>query len=164
MFETALEFVLGWEGGLSDHPDDPGGLTHHGITHGTLERWRGQALDPEETRNLTLQEAGAIYRKEYWDQCSCDALPDPVALLVFDCAVNQGPGAAARILQSALGVTVDGAIGPQTLGAAGQADVDSLVDEIVALRAVRYAHTEKPMFYKGWFRRLTAAHRAAIEL
>jgi lysozyme family protein len=34
-----------------------------------------------------------------------------------DSAFNRGPGGAAKILQMALGVTVDGGVGPETLGA-----------------------------------------------
>ena len=31
-FQKAHEFTARWEGGLSDHPSDPGGLTNHGVS------------------------------------------------------------------------------------------------------------------------------------
>lgn len=30
--DPALKFVLRWEGGFVDHPDDPGGRTNKGVT------------------------------------------------------------------------------------------------------------------------------------
>ena len=31
-FERAHAFTARWEGGLVDHPDDPGGITNHGVS------------------------------------------------------------------------------------------------------------------------------------
>ena len=39
-----------------------------------------------------------------------------------DCAFNRGLGGAAKILQMAFGVTVDGSVGPETLGTLRQAE------------------------------------------
>jgi lysozyme family protein len=41
-----------------------------------------------------------------------------------DSAFNRGPGGAAKILQIALGVKVDGGVGPETLGALRKAEKD----------------------------------------
>ena len=57
-----------------------------------------------------------IYHANYWRPASCPDLPAPIALFHFDTAVNQGTGRATRFLQTALGVEVDGEIGPITLG------------------------------------------------
>lgn len=31
-FQLAHAFTARWEGGLSDHPSDPGGITNHGVS------------------------------------------------------------------------------------------------------------------------------------
>src|SRR5690625_897685 len=114
-FLRSLRFVRRWEGGWSDHAQDPGGKTNHGITLATYTNWRrSQGLpDPsaDDLRAISEEEVEAIYQQNYWDACRCDDLPPPIALLVFDMAVNAGPSRSARLLQEALGVTVDGIIG-----------------------------------------------------
>ena len=52
-----------------------------------------------------------------WDRVDGDRLPDSIALLVFDAAVNNGTGRAVRWLQQAVLVAQDGVIGPRTLQA-----------------------------------------------
>ena len=32
-----IDFILKWEGGYTDHPNDPGGATNMGVTIGTLK-------------------------------------------------------------------------------------------------------------------------------
>lgn len=160
MFDEALKFVLDMEGGFVDDPDDTGGATRFGITIDTLEMWRGEPLTPEDVRNLSLDEAKAIYRVKYWEKCRCHEMPDDIALVLFDAAVNHGPDRAVRLLQRAAGVTDDGVIGPVTLSAVRG---EGVLDEFVVLRAMLYARLNVK-FHHGWFRRLVAGHRAAIEL
>ena len=45
-FDKAFELVIGHEGGLVDHPADPGGLTKYGISK--------RAYPNLDIRNLTL--------------------------------------------------------------------------------------------------------------
>ena len=71
-------------------------------------------------RAITDAQLEHIYKTGYWDKCQCDALPDGVDYVVFDQAVNSGPGQSVKWLQAAVGVAVDGAIGPQTIAAALQ--------------------------------------------
>lgn len=156
MFEEAVKFVLEAEGGLVDDPRDPGGLTNFGISI--------KAFPNVDIRNLTVDTATAIYKKEYWDKCKCDQLPGPVAFLVFDAAVNQGAGAAARALQAALGVGVDGVIGTNTIAAAQGKDATGLAAEVVARRIVAYGNDPKFATYGlGWSRRLARAHQLALQ-
>lgn len=163
MLDRALTTVLKWEGGYVNHPKDPGGATNMGITLKTLEGWRGAPVTPEDVKALTHDEAEAIYRARYWAACRCEALEFPVALMVFDAAVNHGPGRAARLLQEALGVTVDGAIGPVTLGAAQAKDPAALATEIAARRMVLYGSLKTfRTFGLGWSRRLMDVLGAAL--
>ncbi|MGY6531509.1 glycoside hydrolase family 108 protein [Glycocaulis sp.] len=162
-FAKALDHVLKWEGGYVDHPDDPGGATNFGITLATLQGWRGRSVTKADVKALTKAEAGEIYKARYWDQCRCDELPEGVDAIVFDAAVNHGPGRAARLLQEALNVGVDGIIGPITMGAAKGADPRELVCEIGARRMVLYgslAHFRT--FGLGWSRRLMGTVVGAV--
>jgi lysozyme family protein len=87
-------------------------------------------------------------------------MPPPLALLVFDAAVNNGVSQAKHLLQQALGVTVDGVIGPQTeaaLSAAMKSDVSALCAEFQARRVVFMSGLT--LWYRdglGWARRLTS--------
>ena len=53
-----------------------------------------------------------------------------------DCVFNRGPGGAAKILQMALGVNVDGGVGPETLGSIRKAEKDP-TKLLAALRVAR---------------------------
>lgn len=161
-FKRSLRFVRRWEGGWSDHKDDPGGATQYGITLATYTAWRrSQGLpDPsaDDLRAITEEEVEAIYQQNYWDACRCDDLPPPIALVVFDMAVNAGPSRSARLLQEALGVKVDGIIGPETLAAARAADPQKAAAEFTARRALYYASLSTfSTFGLGWMRRAAAA-------
>lgn len=167
-FDQALAITLGWEGGWSNHPEDPGGATNLGITHGTLAQWRKQRPDwglPGDVRNLKRAQAAKIYRAGYWDTVKGDDLPPAVALIVFDAAVNHGPGRARKWLQEAAGVKADGVIGPMTLAAVREATPSTLIREFAALRALGYVATgQMETFGKGWMRRLIASVQEATRL
>lgn len=155
LFDAAVGFVLRHEGGYSTDPNDPGGETSWGISKRSYP-----ALDIEA---LTREEAIGIYRTDYWMAARCDELPGQVALLVFDAAVNQGLGAAVRMLQEELGVATDGVLGPVTLTAATSRNHDDLALGYCARRAMRYATTANLDRYgRGWFRRLLDAYRTAL--
>lgn len=160
-FDAAVEIILGWEGGFSNHPKDPGGATNLGITLRTLSEWRGHPATVDDVKALTVGDVAPIYRARYWDACRCTEMPSGLDLIVFDCAVNQGPARAKRLLQQSLRVVDDGILGPMTMGAIGRFDSKKLVDEMVARRAVHYASLQSD-FHLGWFRRLAEVHRLAI--
>ncbi len=165
-FSVALAHVLEFEGGYSDHPSDPGGATNRGVTMAVLAEWRGRPVTKAEVRALTAEEAADIYRARYWLATVCDALPDGLDLAVFDCAVNQGVGRAARLLQAAAKVTVDGKIGPKTLAAVAKADPQMLLTEFMARRMNAYGQLRQlfKVFGLGWSRRLMATHAVALTL
>ena len=157
LFEAAVDFVLAAEGGLVEDPSDPGGLTKFGISQ--------RAYPNLNIRELTIDDAKALYRKDYWDRCSCDKLPAGIAFVVFDAAVNQGVSASIRMLQRALNVNEDGVIGAATLSAAAGQTPAAIIAEMVARRCVAYALS--PLAASdglGWFRRLAKAHQLALRL
>lgn len=91
-FDTAIAFILDQEGGLVNNPEDPGKLTKYGIS---------QAAYPTvDIANLTVDDAKAIYRRDYWTPMGCDGMADPWALLALDSAVQHGIPEARLLLQS----------------------------------------------------------------
>jgi lysozyme family protein len=158
-FDDAIAALLAHEGGLADDPKDPGGLTRWGIS--------ARSYPNRDIRNLTRDEAVAIYRRDFWDALHLDQLPAKLARAVFDTAVNQGQGAAAKLLQRALGVPDDGRIGPATLAALARSAPrsDDLLRDFFAWRAIRYAEVPREQwdrFKLGWMRRLLDEHKAAV--
>lgn len=146
-FNQAVEIILKHEGGFVNHQQDPGGMTKFGITKRTYPH-----LD---IFNLTMEQAIEIYREDFWNRLKLENFPPQMRLIVFDCAVNQGPGAAIGLLQAALGVKVDGALGPDTFNAMAQANTNKLVNTYARLRFNRYVDNPKFQFFgEGWLRRL----------
>ena len=147
-FDRAFAVVVGIEGNYSN-PDpevDPGGETKFGISH--------RAYPDLDIANLTLADAKALYLKDYWREVCCDQMPWPLALLVFDGAVNQGQPATKRTLQQALGVVVDGVIGPKTIAACFKVTAEQMAI-FMALRALAYMREKNfDPNEKGWFERL----------
>lgn len=159
-FQLAHAFTARWEGCLSDHPSDPGGITNHGVSlrwvqdlarqardecrrllrscDGCRERATPQCgwysldldtdgdVDADDIRACTKAQAAALFRTHFWDKLSCKALPLPLAVALYDGAVNMGPARAVRQLQQAMNTTgeaqldhyspiaEDGIMGPRT--------------------------------------------------
>lgn len=142
-FERALAAVLKHEGGYVDNPADPGGRTIYGIT----ER---DHPDLWKAGTPTIEQAAARYLRDYWGPAQCEGLPYGVALCLFDCAVNQGPGTAAKLLQQAAGVTADGKIGAMTRAAIAK-NPQAVILKMQELRIRKYAKLQTwPTFGEGW--------------
>ena len=144
-FLEAFQLIVGEEGGYVNDPRDPGGETMYGISK--------RAYPNEDIAAMTLGRAREIYLADYWHPVHGDDLPRPWALSVFDTAVNMGVGTAIRLMQDALGVMVDGKLGPRTIAAARDADNRKLA-RFYALRAIRYAENPNFQTYDyGWLPR-----------
>ncbi len=161
LFANAFAVVIGEEGGFSTNPADPGnwtgGVCGKGICRGTKYGIAASAHPDLDIANLTLDHAQAIYRDTYWSPVQADALPKPLALLVFDAAVNCGVSRAITWLQTAAGCSVDGIIGPQTFAAiqAKGGDGAGLCAEFQAQRMAWMADLPSwRAFGLGWARRL----------
>ena len=168
-FEKSLPFVLRWEGGFVDHPDDPGGRTNKGVTQKVYDKWRaGQGLESRDVKLIEDSEVEAIYESGYWIPPRCDVLHDELDLVQFDTAVNMGVGRAVRFLQTALDCGVDGDFGPKTEQAARGCDLGSTIIAYCDAREAFYRRLaeRKPrlnVFLKGWMNRLNAL-RAEVGL
>lgn len=99
-FERCLTITLRWEGGYSNHPDDPGGPTMKGIIQHEYNSWRKkQGKRTRPVRQIEEEELRSIYRGEYWDAIGCGSLPAGIDLCVFDAAVNSGVSRARKWLE-----------------------------------------------------------------
>ena len=114
-FHQAMNtYVLPNEGGYNNDYADRGGKTNFGIT----ERW----YPGEDIENMTKERAQAIYYRDYWLKTKINQLPDELSDIVLDNSVIQGQSQAVKNLQRALGVSVDGILGTQTLKAVRNAN------------------------------------------
>jgi len=164
-FDSALAAVLHHEGGFVNHPSDPGGMTNLGCTKRVWEEWVGHDVDEKAMRALTPADVAPLYKAKYWDKVKGDELPDGVDYIVFDAAINSGPGRAAKWLQQAVGVTADGAIGPGTLKAVSGMPAQDIVEKYQQIRLeFLQALPTWGTFGKGWGRRVAEAQEAAIKM
>lgn len=164
--QRSIKEVLRHEGGFVNHPADPGGATNFGVTLRTYQKYkRNPHLTPEDLRRITQEEVYDIYKTGYWDTVKADDLPDGVDFVVFDMAINAGPGRAAKLLQEVLGVNVDGRIGPITLRTANQASPDITIRAYTNARAEYYQSLPHfPTFGRGWLRRTHESEQIALSM
>lgn len=164
-FPACLDIVLESEGGFSDDSRDPGGPTNLGITLATFQRFVKPSGTVADLKALSKDQAGACYRQQYWNAVRGDDLPRGLDLSVFDYAVNSGPGRAAKALQSLVGASVDGSIGPKTLAAVQSKDTATLVRQLCNSRLIfletlpTWGH-----FGKGWAARVARVEAAALQM
>lgn len=170
LFERALAHVLRMEGGYTDDPVDPGGATNKGITIGVLAAWKKVVLNDRtrpglvgELKVIAVDTVREIYRERYWRLALCAQMPAGLAFMHFDAAVNHGVTGAARLLQQALQVSVDGEIGPETKGAIMRLPVLEILQRYAEMRRVKYKSL--PHFWRfgrGWLRRVEETLGGAI--
>lgn len=118
--------IVAREGGYVNDPDDPGGATNFGVTIHTMRRL-GLDLNGDgevgvsDVRALTGEKAVDIFVSHFFVRPRIAEMPGVLQASLFDMYVNAGSNAV-KILQRMLrdmgfSVSVDGAIGPQTLEA-----------------------------------------------
>lgn len=97
-FDEAFKFTVGEEGGFQCDYDDPGNWTGGDIGKGELRGTKygvsARAFPMLDIKNLTVEDAKAIFRQEYWNKAGCDKLPYPLNMIVADNAYHSGVGAA----------------------------------------------------------------------
>ena len=151
-FDDIIEKVLEHEGGYVDDPTDAGGETKYGISK--------RAYPDEDIKELTIERAKELYKRDYWDRYRTADLPDRLRHIYVDMCINMGGGRAIKILQEACNsknatkIDIDGGIGPATIKAASNVEPFRLR----AYRVMFYAELvmkkpEQERFWVGWFRR-----------
>ncbi len=112
---------------------DRGGPTKGGITLNTLIAFRGRPQTITDLHALSEADARTIYRRRYLDPWEFVADDDLFAVVV-DYAVTSWHDDPARAVQSALGLTVDGVVGPKTRAAMRTADPAALRLRVIGYR------------------------------
>lgn len=175
-FETAVNYLLALEKGLEENSNDRGGITNHGISLRFLKTVSpenlkkygifDQEVNEETIRNLTVPQAKAIYKGEFWDHQSYDKIANQdICNYVFSIGINIGPANAIKCLQRACWaagklfeqLTDDGILGNATFAAVqacGFYLMPALRAEIGAhYREIVTARHDQQVFLKGWLRR-----------
>lgn len=164
-FDKAFEELIGLEGGYVNDPTDRGGETKYGISK--------RAYPNLNIKGLDLQQAKDIYYRDYWNTkyMRLDNISYyPVALELFDTAVNMGVTTASKMLQRALNLmnrneknfkdlVVDGWAGEKTMQAYKKVDNKILLKVLNGLQFMRYVEivTSNPSqerFFNGWMKRV----------
>lgn len=148
--DVAISETLKWEGGYTNHPQDPGGPTNWGITLADAKKYWKKGATAQDVKNMPKQVAIDIYASKYWrtKYYDCDKLASGVDLAVFDFGVNSGPLRAKQHLDKAVG-------GPS------EDTINKICDSRMAfLKRL----TIWPTFGKGWTNRVKGIRSKSLEL
>lgn len=136
-FDKAFDRLISHEGKFTDDPKDRGNWTSGKIGVGELKGTKygisAMSYPHLDIKNLTLAQAKAIYKEDFWDILG-DAHP-AIKFQLFDAAVNHGRGNAIRFLQRAVRAADDGIWGPRSQAAL---EAMSLNDVLLRFMAYRF--------------------------
>jgi len=136
---------------------DDGGPTAYGATLPALSEVLGRPATIADLRALTPGSAilEKMYRLDFWNLVKGDDLPAGGDVVVADYAVVAGPDASGRVLQSVVGATVDGRIGPATLAAVRTMDPLQLIARLAVAHGLHDGTLRgAATFGGGWSRRI----------
>lgn len=146
-FEVSINRLLSSEGGYTSGQGDAGGETQWGISKRSYPNLN--------IKELTREQACALYKRDFWDRLHLDDQPMGVAYQLLDFAVNSGSGTATRALQRAVGCADDGVVGEHTLASIKATEPHDLLMRYLAQR-LRFMRACKgwPLFNGGWVERI----------
>lgn len=156
-----VPFILRWEGGYVNDPDDRGGATNRGVTLATFRHFYGSDATVEQLRTLTDAQWFHIFKTGYWDRWQADQIASQsIANLLVDWVWASGVHGIVQP-QKILDVEPDGVVGPKTLEALHARQAEELFYQ---LRAARLAFVEgiarrtpsQKKFLRGWQNRINA--------
>jgi lysozyme family protein len=165
-YDEALRRILVHEGGYSNHPSDPGGPTNFGITINDYRKYVKPNATAADMRAMKLNEAKAIYRRQYADPMRFDDLPSGVDYSVLDYGINSGIGRSGRVLRRVVGLPdTTHVVTDDVLRAVARRDSKALVIAIndERLRFLKNLRTW-PVFGAGWGRRVAEVRVFSLEL
>ena len=164
-FEASFTQVLKSEGGFVNNPKDPGGMTNLGCTKAAWEEHCGHQVDEKVMRALQPADVAPLYKRKYWDKVCGDDLPSAIDYMVFDTAINSGPGRAVKLLQGCVGVEMDGGLGPKTLAAVRAFDAKQLIADYSKRRLSFMMDLPAWVtFGKGWTKRVEEVEAFGLTL
>ena len=158
-------FILSWEGGFSNHPNDKGGATNKGVTIAT---WRQVGydkdgdgdIDVDDLRLITEDDAmNRVMKPHYWNRWQADRIQSQsIANIDVNWVWASGKHGITRV-QRILGVTPDGIVGEKTLAALNARNPRELFDAIkrdreAFIESIIRSNPSQAVFRKGWLKRL----------
>lgn len=162
-------FILRWEGGFVNHPNDPGGATNMGVTIGT---WKSQGYDKDgdgdidvaDLKKITKEDATNMLKNNYWNRWFADQICNQaVANTLVDWVWLSGANGI-KIPQRMMGLKEDGIVGYVTLSALKESTNTSEKAKkfLEQLYKVRYQfindiirrNPRLEVFRKGWVNRM----------
>lgn len=164
--EILAPFILSWEGGFSNHPNDKGGATNKGVTIATwkqvgYDKDGDGDIDVSDLRLITEEDAvSRVMKPHYWNRWKADRIKSQsVANIVVDWVWGSGKHGITKV-QELLGVTVDGIVGEKTLAAINTQEPHQLFDRIKRKReefieSLVRLNSSQGVFREGWLRRLS---------
>ena len=158
--EVLKPFILSWEGGFANVPGDRGGATNKGVTIATFRSVFGQSKTVQDLKNMTDDQWQTIFKKYFWDRWKADDIKtQAIANLLADWVWASG-AYGIKIPQYALGVKVDGVVGPKTIAAINNyPDQKELFTKLWKERKAYFERIGKgtqAKFLKGWLNRNNA--------
>ena len=161
-YKVIIPFILKWEGGFANDPDDRGGATNKGVTIATFRQVYGKQKTVADLKNITTDQWNYIFKKLFWDKCKCDGILDQsVANIIVDYAWGSGSARAVKDVQAIVGTAVDGISGPKTVAAINGTDAKTLFNKIKERRIQFYnnivkANPSQKKFLRGWTNRVNS--------
>jgi lysozyme family protein len=167
-YDEAMARVFAHEGGLSTVRSDPGNWTGGKVGVGTLKGTNygisAKSYPALDIRNLTRDEAAAIYRRDYAAKVAYEAQPAGVDYTLLDVAINSGPGRALAFARQVLGSDATAAKALAQLATLRGAPVD-LIKALARIRTGFYRGLSAfAAFGTGWLRRTAEVEAASIAL
>ena len=160
-------FILSFEGGFVNDPDDMGGATNKGVT---LATWRKVGYDKDGDGDIDIQylklisdeeAVNAVLKPHYWNRWKADNIESQsLANILVDWVWGSGKHGIV-IPQRMLGVEQDGIVGPKTLAALNATNHKEFFEMVKAERELFFhrivaVRPSQKKFLKGWLRRLNA--------
>ncbi len=169
-FQQYLPMLLKFEGGFVNDPLDPGGITNKGVTLPVFKKNASRLLgvegSVENLKKLSAEQAGKIYKVEYWDRILGDEIEfQPLANILCDFYVNAGSHAATLLYQvlntSGSHHEPKGMIERDVIESLQHHSVESIYERYKAGRVAYYRtlvhqHPVLSRFLKGWLNRVNS--------
>jgi hypothetical protein len=174
-FKTALDITMGNEGAYNHGVGE--NETFFGIDRGFNPRWSGWVIVDKikkDNPNLSdkqydvlfkqnsflMSDKDLFYKRQYWDTLMLDKINyQQVANILFDDNVNPCEISAARVMQEAAGVTIDGIVGMYTVVGVNSQDPEIYYNKVIAIRKAHYEdevikHPSQRAWLGSWLSRL----------
>ena len=160
-------FILKWEGGFVNHPNDPGGATNKGVT---IAVWKTQGYDKDgdgdidvnDLKLINTADATKILKSNYWNRWFADQIQSQaVANTLVDWVWGSGAWGI-KIPQRILGLKDDGIVGYVTLNAVNKAIKEDKAGFLKKLYDARFKYLKDivksnpklSVFLEGWNNRM----------